>query len=65
MAKQAFRSLAALACICTQVTLDPASSITFMPHEQHDALVYDSLPALVERIEGQGYYGGVRLLMVR
>lgn len=38
--------------------------MSFLPHPLHDCATFSSLEALVQRIEGQGYYGGVRLLMV-
>jgi hypothetical protein len=49
------------------VTLTPVAGSTrvaFEAHALHDAAAFDDLDALLERVEGQGYYGGVRLLMV-
>lgn len=50
--------------LCVQVTLERCLHVAFVPHAQHDPSHFESLAALVERVEGQGYYGGVRLLMV-
>ena len=50
-----------------KVTLTPipgSTRVAFEPHATHDATAFDDLDALLERVEGQGYYGGVRLLMV-
>ena len=51
------------------VTLAPLPAgrgIEFVPHPKHDRLAFPGgLPELVGRVETEGYYGGVRLLMVR
>ena len=47
-----------------KVTLTPADRITFVPHPQHDLLEYDDLACFASQISQQGYYGGIRLLMV-
>lgn len=50
-----------------QVTLLPHASqhVSFTPHPDHDATNCDEgLEALAQRIEKNGYYGGIRLLMV-
>ena len=47
-----------------QVQLKPADTISFKPHAQHDLLEYTSLDHLTQQIAQQGYYGGIRLLMV-
>jgi glucuronokinase len=48
-----------------QVTLTPtAAGVSFQPHPQHDSCEFDSMSALVHRLDTQGYYGGIRLLMV-
>ena len=46
------------------MTLTPSAQIGFLPHPVHDALQFTSLRALTAQVDGQGYYGGVRLLMV-
>eukprot|EP00878_Enallax_costatus_P037159 GHUV01041959.1.p1 GENE.GHUV01041959.1~~GHUV01041959.1.p1 ORF type:complete len:148 (+),score=24.89 GHUV01041959.1:895-1338(+) len=45
-----------------EVTLTPADTVQFLPHPEHDAHHYASLHDLVEKLETQGYYGGIRLL---
>lgn len=48
-----------------QVKLTPAAAgVSFQPHPQHDSCEFDSLGALGHRLDTQGYYGGIRLLMV-
>ena len=60
-----------MAATCTdcilplQVILKPADVISFVPHPQHDLLQYNSLSHLTQQISQQGFYGGIRLLMVR
>jgi hypothetical protein len=52
-------------CMLMQVTLTPAAAgVSFQPHPQHDSCTFDSMSALVQRLDTQGYYGGIRLLMV-
>lgn len=48
-----------------QVSLVPAPTVSFQPHPEHDAQELASLTHLANRIDSHGYYGGVRLLMVR
>lgn len=50
-----------------QVRLVPAAVVSFQPHQQHDPThsQFASLDDLARTIETQGYYGGIRLLMVR
>ncbi|KAG0556197.1 hypothetical protein KC19_11G034000 [Ceratodon purpureus] len=45
------------------VTLEPSDVLAFRPHPVHDPAHFASLQHMVERVEGEGYYGGVRLLM--
>ncbi|KAF6255982.1 ribosomal protein S5 domain 2-type protein [Scenedesmus sp. NREL 46B-D3] len=53
-----------LANFYAEVTLTPtAAGASFQPHPQHDPCEFDSLSALVHRLDTQGYYGGIRLLM--
>ncbi|KIY97381.1 hypothetical protein MNEG_10582 [Monoraphidium neglectum] len=56
-----------LANFYAEVTLaprPPGSGIEFLPHPQHDRTQYSGLSDLAARVESEGYYGGVRLLMV-
>eukprot|EP00850_Spirogloea_muscicola_P011481 SM000071S21105 [mRNA] locus=s71:431511:433500:+ [translate_table: standard] len=53
----------ALANFHADVTLAPSERLCFLPHPVHDPLAFDSLEALVARTQGEGYYGGIRLLM--
>ncbi len=41
------------------------SEIRFIPNELSDPSSFAGLDAFVENISGNGYYGGMRLLMVR
>nr|XP_043606193.1 glucuronokinase 1-like [Erigeron canadensis] len=46
------------------VRLEPSSSdLVIVPHPTHDLVQFTSLSHLVNRLENEGYYGGVRLLM--
>jgi glucuronokinase len=45
------------------VTLEPSESLVILPHPVHDPSNFASLQQLAERVESEGYYGGVRLLM--
>ncbi|CAK9265357.1 unnamed protein product [Sphagnum jensenii] len=45
------------------VTLEPSESLVILPHPVHDPSKFASLQQLAERVESEGYYGGVRLLM--
>lgn len=47
-----------------QVHLQPAATITFVPHAKHDLLEYSCLSHFTQQVTQQGYYGGIRLLMV-
>ena len=47
-----------------QVHLTPADTITFVPHTAHDLLEYSSLHQFTKQVKQQGYYGGIRVLMV-
>ena len=47
-----------------QVHLQPADIITFVPHAVHDLQQYSSLSQFLKQVTQQGYYGGIRLLMV-
>ncbi|WIA36426.1 hypothetical protein OEZ86_007736 [Tetradesmus obliquus] len=53
-----------LANFYAEVKLTPAAAgVSFQPHPQHDSCEFDSLGALGHRLDTQGYYGGIRLLM--
>ncbi|KAL3640097.1 Glucuronokinase 1 [Castilleja foliolosa] len=45
------------------VRLEPSENLSILPHPVHDLVQFDSLPHLVSRLQSDGYYGGVRLLM--
>nr|GEW89951.1 glucuronokinase 1 [Tanacetum cinerariifolium] len=45
------------------VRLQPSSDLFIFPHPTHDLVQFTSLNHLVDRLENEGYYGGVRLLM--
>ncbi|KAG4128611.1 hypothetical protein ERO13_D09G029800v2 [Gossypium hirsutum] len=45
------------------VTLEPSPHLIINPHPIHDLVQFDSLDHLVNRLQSEGYYGGVRLLM--
>ncbi|CAM8995399.1 unnamed protein product [Rhodiola kirilowii] len=46
-----------------KVLLEPSEKLIIEPHPTHDLMHFDSLDHLVHRLENEGYYGGVRLLM--
>ena len=46
-----------------QVLLWPADRISFVAHQSHDPGTFATMDALVTRLQEDGYYGGVRLLM--
>lgn len=48
-----------------QVTLVPADRISFQPHPVFDSNSFASLEELDRKVESEGFYGGVRLMMVR
>ncbi|KAL6960329.1 Glucuronokinase 1 [Sarracenia purpurea var. burkii] len=45
------------------VRLHPSEHLLISPHPIHDLVQFDSLGHLVSRLNNEGYYGGVRLLM--
>ncbi|XP_057791708.1 glucuronokinase 1-like [Salvia miltiorrhiza] len=45
------------------VKLQPSDNLMILPHPAHDLVQFDSLTHLVNRLQTDGYYGGVRLLM--
>ncbi|XP_023761505.1 glucuronokinase 1 [Lactuca sativa] len=45
------------------VRLEPSSDLVIVPHPTHDLVKFTSLSHLTNRLENEGYYGGVRLLM--
>lgn len=45
------------------VRLEPSSDLCIVPHPTHDLVKFTSLSHLVNRLDNEGYYGGVRLLM--
>ncbi|KAH6833339.1 glucuronokinase G [Perilla frutescens var. hirtella] len=45
------------------VKLEPSDYLMIVPHPSHDLVQFDSLSHLVNRLQTDGYYGGVRLLM--
>ncbi|XP_010496286.1 PREDICTED: glucuronokinase 1-like [Camelina sativa] len=45
------------------VKLEPSQHLLIKPHPFHDLVRFTSLDHLVDRLQNEGYYGGVRLLM--
>ncbi|XVE67847.1 hypothetical protein DITRI_Ditri09bG0020800 [Diplodiscus trichospermus] len=45
------------------VKLEPSHHLVIKPHPIHDLVQFNSLDHLVNRLQNEGYYGGVRLLM--
>ncbi|KAL5793268.1 hypothetical protein ACOSP7_001862 [Xanthoceras sorbifolium] len=45
------------------VRLEPSHDLIINPHPFHDLVNFQSLDHLVNRLQNEGYYGGVRLLM--
>ncbi|KAL6520207.1 Glucuronokinase 1 [Orobanche minor] len=45
------------------VKLEPSKDLVIVPHPTHDLVQFHSLSHLVNRLQNDGYYGGVRLLM--
>ncbi|PIA44093.1 hypothetical protein AQUCO_01700009v1 [Aquilegia coerulea] len=45
------------------VRLEPSDDLIIQPHHFHDLVRFKSISQLVNRLESEGYYGGVRLLM--
>ncbi|KAL1553353.1 Glucuronokinase 1 [Salvia divinorum] len=52
-----------LANFWASVKLQPSDHLMILPHPAHDLVQFDSLNHLVNRLQTDGYYGGVRLLM--
>jgi glucuronokinase len=51
-----------LANFCATVWLEPSRTLQFKPHAQHNPTEFGSVQQLLNRIRGEGYYGGLRLL---
>ncbi|PHU27765.1 putative glucuronokinase 2 [Capsicum chinense] len=45
------------------VRLEPSVDLVIVPHPSHDLVQFNSISHLVNRLQNEGYYGGVRLLM--
>ncbi|KAJ7974665.1 glucuronokinase 1-like [Quillaja saponaria] len=45
------------------VKLQPSDELVIQPHPSHDFVQFRSFDHLVKRLNSEGYYGGVRLLM--
>ncbi|XP_068667770.1 glucuronokinase 1-like [Aristolochia californica] len=45
------------------VRLQPSDELLIQPHPIHDLVRFDNIHHLVSRLEKEGFYGGVRLLM--
>ncbi|XP_015063245.1 glucuronokinase 1 [Solanum pennellii] len=45
------------------VRLEPSIDLVIVPHPSHDLVQFNSISHLVNRLQNEGYYGGVRLLM--
>ncbi|XP_059294229.1 glucuronokinase 1-like [Lycium ferocissimum] len=45
------------------VRLQPSQDLVIVPHPSHDLVQFNSISHLVNRLQNEGYYGGVRLLM--
>lgn len=43
--------------------LEPSNDLIIVPHPTHDLVQFNSLTHLVNRLQSDGYYGGLRLLM--
>jgi glucuronokinase len=52
-----------LANFWASVVLRPSDELIIQPHPKHDLVSFDSIHHLVLRLDSEGYYGGVRLLM--
>ncbi|KAK9158047.1 hypothetical protein Scep_004621 [Stephania cephalantha] len=52
-----------LANFWASVKLEPSEDLIIHPHRTHDFLRFNSIHQLVNRLQNEGYYGGVRLLM--
>ena len=53
----------AVAGLWATVRLRASDDLLVQPHPRHDLVAFPSLHALVDRLDGGGYYGGVRLLL--
>ncbi|CAM6084090.1 unnamed protein product [Calypogeia fissa] len=51
-----------LANFYASVWLEPSPTLLFKPHPKHDPMEFASVEHLRNRIKGEGYYGGLRLL---
>nr|XP_009772105.1 PREDICTED: glucuronokinase 1-like [Nicotiana sylvestris] len=45
------------------VRLEPSEDLLIVPHPTHDLVQFNSITHLVNRLQSEGYYGGVPLLM--
>ncbi|XP_042481692.1 glucuronokinase 1-like [Macadamia integrifolia] len=45
------------------VRLEPSDDLVIRPHSHHDFVKFQSLNQMADRLQNEGYYGGVRLLM--
>ncbi|WCJ21178.1 glucuronokinase G [Euphorbia peplus] len=45
------------------VRLEPSDDLIIKPHPTHDLIQFSCLDHMVNRLQSEGYYGGVRLLM--
>lgn len=52
-----------LANFCATVWLERSPTLQFKPHPQHDPTEFGSVQHLLGRVRGEGYYGGLRLLV--
>ncbi|KAG6790087.1 hypothetical protein POTOM_006233 [Populus tomentosa] len=52
-----------LANFWATVKLQPSHHLIITPHPTHDLVQFSGLDHLVNRLQSEGYYGGVRLLM--
>ncbi|KAK9123677.1 hypothetical protein Sjap_013279 [Stephania japonica] len=52
-----------LANFWASVKLEPSQDLIIQPHPSHDLVRFNSIDHLVNRLQNEGYYGGVRLLM--
>ncbi|KAH9791009.1 glucuronokinase 1 [Citrus sinensis] len=52
-----------LANFWASVKLEPSDDLVIKPHPVHDLVQFQSLHHLMNRLQNEGYYGGVRLVM--
>ncbi|XP_043725883.1 glucuronokinase 1-like [Telopea speciosissima] len=45
------------------VKLEPSDNLIIRPHPRHDLVQFNSMDQMVNRLQNEGYYGGVRLVM--